>query len=142
MMKTVQRAYGFCLLPDSTVREYQIIRTRKKSRLGLRAPWKRLVVSTDLRANTADSSESKHQMIELRSFNENGIASFEEYLTKLASDSKLVPPLSNLVDIKMTALIPGNISVDETRTFPDKMEAAKYLHQVLSPIGPQYNIRT
>jgi hypothetical protein len=81
-------------------------------------------------------------MIELRSFNENGIAGFEDYLAKLTLDPKLDPPLSNLVDTTMTGPIPGNISVDETRSFADKMEAAKYLHDVLGPIGPSYNIRT
>jgi hypothetical protein len=80
--------------------------------------------------------------MELRSLTPAGISKFDEYLDELTSTPTEKPPSSLLMDNAYSEKVPGNLSIDESEQFGSKMEAAKYLFEILSNIGASYNVGT
>jgi len=80
--------------------------------------------------------------MELRILSTSGVAKFDEYLNKLTTASAEKPPSFLLTDDSYSQAIPGSPSIDESKEFSNKMEAAKYLNESLSKVEASYDVRT
>lgn len=65
----------------------------------------------------------------LRAFNENGLAEFRSYLTRLKTEPSLQPPTQLLEDFRYSVLVPGD-AVVSSRRFASKLEFGRHFVQV------------
>ena len=71
--------------------------------------------------------------MEIRQLTDRGLEAFRDYLTGLRSGSEAAPPAVLLNDTGMSQPMKGAGQV-EPRTFQTRLEAARYLHDVLSDV--------
>ena len=70
--------------------------------------------------------------MKLRRLTPDGIAQFLAYLTNLKAEPTLAPPMHLLTDEGASEPVQGSIEI-ENRDFATRLQAAKYLDQVLTP---------
>ena len=70
----------------------------------------------------------------VRILNDEGIRKFRQYLEDLREGSASAPPRDILTDAWCSAKLTINIEI-ENKTFSNRMEAAKYLYEILRPLG-------
>lgn len=67
----------------------------------------------------------------LRRLTEPGLDAFGAYLDQLKADPKLAPPTYLLTD-PTTSQPAADVEIDPSRTFPRRLEAARYLDEILT----------
>ena len=71
----------------------------------------------------------------VKAFNEAGVARFADYLDALRSDGSIAPPFEYLDDPALTNTVDGYAEIDSATVFSTRLEAGKYLCDVLSGLN-------